>query len=930
MIFNIHKLSVQAAIVLVMLTISLTAYSASTAEYIKEAHSYMEEGKYRSAVIQLKNALQQDPDSAKARYLLGYVYLKAGDPASAQTELSRAIELGFDKDKAVVDLGKAYLMQGQADKVLSDIDASDKASPTVKAAVIAIKGDAYLSKHQEAQARNSFQKALKIDPDSVEGLLGSARMALMDNDSATASRLVDKAIKVDDNSVDAWQIKGEILRMEGELDKAEFAYNRALEIEPSNLAAHMGRAAALIADKKFDKAKEDIKAVRHLQPNSPMANYLQAVVDYSQKDMSGAQDALQSVLRAAPNHLPSILLMGTINYAQGHLEQAQERLSRYVNAVPQHLPARKLLAATYIKLRQPGDAIKLLTDKSVQGDMNTDAQLVSLLGSAYMMKGDIVQGTKYLERAAKLAPDVAAIRTQLALSQLAKGDTKHAITQLESAVDLGQGLFQADILLVLAHMQQGDYDKALDAAEALRKKTPESPVPENLIGAAYLGKKDMVEARKHFEKALKLESDFSIAEMNLVRMDLEAGKTDHAETHLNHILSYDSGNVDALIALAGIEQRRGNTTKMVEWLARANDKNPTAIRPALLLANYYLQAGDTLKALTIMRSIHDAHPDNPEIMRVLGISQLENGETASAIVTFNKLAAAVPKSPEAHYRLAQAYMKREDYQSAEDNLHSALKLSPKFLSAEALLAELKIRTGKKKEAFSLASDIQKSHPDLSSGYELEGDVYISDKDYGQAAKAYAKAFDKHESGLLAMKLSNLYRASNQKDKVYSPLLSWLKGHPDDVAVRRELALAYQGAGKKDKAITQYEMLIEKQPKDPVVLNNLAWLYDEKGDARSLDYAQKAYDLRSDSPEIADTLGWMLLKHNENKKALVLLQDAVTHAPEIAEIRYHLAVALNKVGRNDEARSELERVLSENQHFSEIESAKALLAKINKQ
>ena len=117
-----------------MLTISLTAYSASTAEYIKEAHSYMEEGKYRSAVIQLKNALQQDPDSAKARYLLGYVYLKAGDPASAQTELSRAIELGFDKDKAVVDLGKAYLMQGRADKVLGDIEASDKASPTVKAA----------------------------------------------------------------------------------------------------------------------------------------------------------------------------------------------------------------------------------------------------------------------------------------------------------------------------------------------------------------------------------------------------------------------------------------------------------------------------------------------------------------------------------------------------------------------------------------------------------------------------------------------------------------------------------------------------------------------------------------------------------------------------------------------------------------------------
>ena len=138
--------------------------------------------------------------------------------------------------------------------------------------------------------------------------------------------------------------------------------------------------------------------------------------------------------------------------------------------------------------------------------MADDAQLVSLLGSAYMMKGDMVQGTKYLEQATKLAPNIAAIRTQLALSQLAKGDTKNAISELESAVDLGQGLFQADILLVLAHLQQGEYDKALEAAKALQKKTPKSPVPENLIGAAYLGKKDNAQARKHFEQYRRDES----------------------------------------------------------------------------------------------------------------------------------------------------------------------------------------------------------------------------------------------------------------------------------------------------------------------------------------------------------------------------------------------------------------------------------------
>lgn len=81
------------------------------------------------------------------------------------------------------------------------------------------------------------------------------------------------------------------------------------------------------------------------------------------------------------------------------------------------------------------------------------------------------------------------------------------------------------------------------------------------------------------------------------------------------------------------------------------------------------------------------------------------------------------------------------------------------------------------------------------------------------------------------------------------------------------------------------------------------------------------------PAANDTLGWILVKQGKFNEGLAYLRQA--HALEFQqpEVRYHLAVALYGLGRNEEAKQELEAALATDKPFKEAEEARKLLAQI---
>jgi putative PEP-CTERM system TPR-repeat lipoprotein len=913
------------AAVLLLSGMSLAVSAADVEELVAKAGQYLKEGELRSAVIQLKNALRENPNHAEARLLLGDIYLRAGKGVAAEKEIRRARSLGIAEERWLIPLGKAYLQQGRYSDLINEIVPRQSHDPVIKAQALALHGMAYLAEKQYGKALGKADEALAEDPNSVDALLLKARLAMVAKDLDEVRKLIDLALQNDANRTDAWVLKGEVSRVQGDLEGAKRAFSAAIAMEPHQFGARMGRAATLMALGKDEEAEADIKEVMKLQPNHPLANFLTAVGEFRRGDTAAAQERLLQILRLVPDHLPSHLLLGAVYYGENQFEVAENHLVVYLRDNPDHLPAAKLLAAVQMKLKRPGDAVTLL--ERMLEKHPEDAQLMALLGSAYLQNKDYERGSELLEKAAQLQPDRAAIHAQLALGKLATGDLTSAVDELQNAVGLGQGLVQADILLVMVHLQNQKIDEALEVARRLVEKSPDNPVAHNLLGGTYLAKGDMDKARQAFATALKLQPGFINAEMNLAQIEIREGKDRAAEQRYRRILAKHEGHLGALMGLARLKEKQGKMEEAMDWVRQARSKNPSAIQPALILIDYYRSKNDHLKAVGQARELLTTHPDNPLVIRTMGVALTGARQFGSALPYFKKLVDMQPDSVEANFLLAQALIRTEDYDEARRMLDRTLRLSPGHAGALVALAELWIRADDPSRALEAIKVLQEKHEKSAIGYHMEGDVQFRRKAYGQAIAAYEKAMKLNPSAALAGAIHRTYMRMGDEKNAFKVLNDWLRNHPSDTATRLMLALAYHEKNRVDDAIREYEKVIAVDTKNVVVLNNLAWLYHDKKDPRALDFARKAYDLAPERPEITDTLGWLMFLNGDRRRGLPLLQESVARAPQMSDIRYHLAYALHETGRDKEALVQLKRVLQTDKDFAEREQAEALFRKL---
>ncbi|WP_271010180.1 XrtA/PEP-CTERM system TPR-repeat protein PrsT [Paucibacter sp. B51] len=911
-------------------------------------------GDSKTAIIQLKNALQKSPESGEARFMLGKAFLDVGDSRSAEVELGKAIALKFAADQVVPLMARAQVAN-EAFKALIEQQGSTKlGDPKSQADLLTSLAIAFESTGASDKAHAAIAEALQLQPEYPPTQTLQVRMKARDGDFTGALQMIDSLLQRDPKLAEVWRLKGDILMVNRRVEGAQAlaaaasagvagassapeagsaltgtaktaveAYREAIKLQPGDAAAHTGLLNFWLDNGDLPAATEQLAALKKVLPSHPQTVYFEALLTFRQRDFNRARELSQQLLKQAPENPLALQLAGAVEFELKGYVQAEEHLGKALKLAPNLGIARRMLTQVYLLTGRPARAVAVISPLLQNGNV-VDAQLFSLAGEAYRQNGDDKKAAAFFAQAAKLNPGDMRSRTQLALGKAGTASPEEVLAELKTISDADPSTV-ADVALIRAHLQRRDLDKALSAIEVLERKQPNKPMAHNLRGLVYLARRDVPAARKSLEQALKVDATFYPAAALLASLDLNDKQPAAAKKRFEALLVAQPDNVNAQLALAELHEQAGGTKAEVEaMITKAITTKPNAPAARVALIDFQLKSQNLKAALSAAEQGVAALPESPELMEAQGRARALAGEYQQALESFNALARAQPRSPLPSLRLAEVYVALKKYPTAIGHLKRALELAPDNLVVQRRLGEVQLSNGEVKEALATAAALQKRAPGSPLGYSLEGDVQAQQKAWAPAAAAMRRSLDKAPDSTIASKLHYVLSAAGNKAEADKHTADWIKAHPDDAEFLFYIGGVELTQGQLQAAEARFAAVQKLQPENPAVLNNLAWLGMKLNKPGALALAEKAVQLAPKQAPFLDTLSSVLEAENKLQRAIEVQTQALELQPQNHELRLRLAKLYLKSGDKRLAAAELNRLATVGKQYGNQAEVQQLL------
>ena len=897
--------------------------AAHAADYLASAKTALRKGDLRSAQIDLRNAIRNDPQNAEAHYWLGRVAFELGDPVASEREAQAARDRGFDPHQTVPLLSQALLAQNKFDQVLEKLKPEGK-DPLLDASILVARGYAEIGLKRPEDAQKSFAEAEQVAPNATEPLLADARLAVARGDLAGAQQKIDRAIAAQPKSSEALLAKAQLLRLKNDIPGAIAVLDELITDQPSIMQARLDRASLELSVGKNDAAKSDIDMVLKGTPGNVQAIYLQAVMEAQSRNYKAADADLERISAFLSRIQRAYYLQAVIKEQLGQFEQAEDAARKYLGRAPNDLAAYKVLARIQFAKKRPDQVIDTLAKVAESG--KGDAETYDLLGRAYAATGQGDKAVTSFQKAETMAPNDVGVQTRLASVRMGMGDVDTAVGDLEHTLQLAPKVPAVSEALFFAALATGDSKKAGDALAKIRAAQGDTDVVGNLDGLFKLAEIDFAGARKIFADLVQKYPDFIPAKVNLARVDTMMGDTDAAKTILADVLAKQPTAEPALTMAVGADMAANKLADAATVLERAHRADPDQARITVTLGNLYIRQGFAQKALDLVAAEKGINASSADILSLRAAADLALGLKKDARETYSEILKADPRIVGARRQLVALLIDAGEFESARNVITAGIAANPRNyqLYQDYVMVDLK-STGMD-AALATAERLQSEDRDFTEIRALKGDIFLAANRPADAVTAFTEANATNPSSLLTTRLAGALLRSGKADDANKLLVDWLAKHPDDMVATEQAAEINIATGKMDAAVKYLQALLKLKPHNAVALNNLAWVYQQQGkDAEAQGLARQAYIL-APSAQTADTLGWILTTGGDPKNGAVLLRQATGDGTDGGDPRilYHYGVALNGSGDKDGAKKVLEAVVANKASFKEKDLAKKLL------
>ncbi|MGA3266432.1 MAG: tetratricopeptide repeat protein [Verrucomicrobiota bacterium] len=668
----------------------------------------------------------------------------------------------------------------------------------------------------------------------------------------------------------------------GQYAQAEIEYLNALKNNRLDGRA-WGQLGIISFDEgRFASATMALTRAHVLATNNVEVNSRLGLIYLAGNRWKDARDLALAILHQEPQNREAPILLAQ---ASGTAEEMRATRARLEQLAPAGNAAAFHVARGILSLRENDfkTAAAELQQAKALDPKSSDAYWT--LGDWYLAQKDLKQADQNYQTAVELEPARSGKKLQYAEFKVATGDPASGKRLLEEIVKDLPDYLPAQV--GLANIAAGE-QRYGDASEMLAKVLARDPGNFNALMLdvqVKMWQGQTAKAITELGQAARIFSQVPLVYYQLAVADEENHDLKNALIHVNQALKLDPGYVNASLLLGEIEIKQGDLAQAIAGMTRLIQQRPQVDQARLLLADAYRLHGDVAAAVQIYQDMNSVDPKNPQVHLLLGATLLEENQNAQARKEFETSVALAPAYLPAFEQLVNLDLAEKQYQAAWDRVErQAAQTNYPAGPLQLLLAKIAaIRGDTAQEQASLQKAIE-VQPNFTASYLLLAQLY-ADRHQDQQALAEAQA------GLA-------------KDPRNVPLLMFL-------------GTLYNDDTNYTAAAAAYETLLSVDPNYVLALNNLAYLYaghlDRLDDAYQL--ALRARGEQSDSPAVADTLGWILLKKKQYASALPLLQESASKLPNEPEAQFHLGMVDYQMGNEAAARAAFERALQITNSFS---------------
>lgn len=365
-------------------------------------------GEYSQARPLLEEAARNSPDP-EIQYHVGMARFMAGKQALAAASLRNAVE--SEKEFPGKEEARKQLAALEGEESREQLEARVQANPNDLIARNKL-GQLYARAGEFENARASYDEALRINNDSLDALVGLARLYVGPlDDLDKASPLARKARSLGENDPRAAGVLGQVNLGVREYKLAAGLLGEAIRTIRTDAGLQRDFGIAIYHVGRVREAIIALQRVGTLAPGSPeaaeAAAFLALITPPSDGDWSSLSTAAENALQDDPDHLPALMIRAAVLKAQGDRQAAIEICQAIQARLPEFSPAQKelvaLLAADPATLDQ-AYSLGLKTHAALQS--NPDPAFTRLLGMVSYKAGKADIAIRLLEEpSANLDPE---------------------------------------------------------------------------------------------------------------------------------------------------------------------------------------------------------------------------------------------------------------------------------------------------------------------------------------------------------------------------------------------------------------------------------------------------------------------------------------------------------------------------------------------